>query len=126
MTLSVHWTSDCTGIRTSHVVRQGITPGSTAWKSRALTTQPATHQEKSGCNVWIAKAPHMLNVQMAVEVVVIYAFTEYSPSVHFSTASLFGKDLPVSPFVNLWLLLTLANMFRARPFWLCQKCEIKL
>ena len=36
-------TSDYTGIRTSHVFRPGIEPGSTAWKSRALTTQPATH-----------------------------------------------------------------------------------
>ena len=35
------WTSDYTGIRTSHVFRPEIEPGSTAWKSRALTTQPA-------------------------------------------------------------------------------------
>ena len=32
-------------IQTSHVFRPGIEPGSTAWKSRALTTQPATHIE---------------------------------------------------------------------------------
>ena len=43
MTLPVHGTSDYTGIRTSHVFRPGIEPGSTAWKSRILTTQPATH-----------------------------------------------------------------------------------
>ena len=36
-------TSDYTGIRTSHVFRLGLEPGSTAWKSRRLTTQPATH-----------------------------------------------------------------------------------
>ena len=36
-------TSDYTGIRTSHVFRPGIEPRSTAWKSRRLTTQPATH-----------------------------------------------------------------------------------
>ena len=39
----VQRTSDYTGIRTSHVFKQGIKPGSTAWKSRASTTQPATH-----------------------------------------------------------------------------------
>ena len=43
MTLSVHGTSNYTGIRTSHVFRPGIEPGSTAWKSRTLTTQPVTH-----------------------------------------------------------------------------------
>ena len=37
------WTSDYTGIRTSHVFRPGIERGSTAWKSRAVTTQSATH-----------------------------------------------------------------------------------
>ena len=36
-------TSEFTGIRTSHVFTPGIEPGSTAWKSRALTTEPATH-----------------------------------------------------------------------------------
>ena len=46
MTLPVHGTSDYTGIRTSHVFRPGIEPGSTAWKSRELTTQPATHIPK--------------------------------------------------------------------------------
>ena len=43
MTLPVHGTSVYTGIRTSHVFRPGIEAGSTAWKSRTLTTQPATH-----------------------------------------------------------------------------------
>ena len=40
MTLSVDWTSNYTGILTSHVFRLGIEPGLTAWMSRALTTQP--------------------------------------------------------------------------------------
>ena len=40
MNLSVHRTSDYTGI--SHVFRPGNKPESTAWKSRALTAQPAT------------------------------------------------------------------------------------
>ena len=34
--------SDHCRIRTSHVFRPWLEPGSTAWKSRALTTQPAT------------------------------------------------------------------------------------
>ena len=42
---------DYTGIRTSHVFKQGIEPGSTAWKSRALTTQPAT-QYKTHCDIY--------------------------------------------------------------------------
>ena len=40
------WLSQYTGppgIRTSHVFRPGIESGSTVWKSRMLTTQPATH-----------------------------------------------------------------------------------
>ena len=43
MTLSIHGTSDYTGTRTSHVLRLGIETRLTAWKSRALTTQPVTH-----------------------------------------------------------------------------------
>ena len=38
MTLSMHGTSDYSGILTSHVFRPGFKLGSTAWKSRALTT----------------------------------------------------------------------------------------
>ena len=36
MILPVHGTSDYTGIRTCHVFRPGIEPGSTPWKSRTL------------------------------------------------------------------------------------------
>ena len=43
MTLPVHGTSNYTGIQTSHVFRPKIELGSTAWKSRRLTTQLATH-----------------------------------------------------------------------------------
>ena len=49
--LSVHRTSDYSGIWTSHVFSPGIEPGLTAWKSRALTTQPVIRNllEKIDC-----------------------------------------------------------------------------
>ena len=53
MTLPLHGTSDYTRIRTSHVFKQGIELELTVWKSKTLTTQPATHKFSCLCVVWI-------------------------------------------------------------------------
>ena len=55
-----HGTSDYSGIRISHVFCQGIEPGSTAWKSRALTTQPQPHM------LVCLELPFTINVRLII------------------------------------------------------------